>query len=187
LARLDRLTFFALDLHDGPHARVKLYLSHHDATERDVARIAGIVEGIAPQEAAEFCVTATGGSAFRADRPLVSSYTFLSGRDRPVGFSVYVPIRSYVKDDEEARDRAVSLLNRYGFDSRQLDQMIAAVARRPLRDGAGLVAHVSLRLGLPRPGVTVYLSAEAYQTSPPNREPRPAPDLAHCRAGRWAC
>ena len=30
LGGLDRLAFFALDLHDGPQARVKVYLSHHE-------------------------------------------------------------------------------------------------------------------------------------------------------------
>jgi hypothetical protein len=84
-----------------------------------------------------------------------------------------VPIRSYVSDDEEARDRVAALLERYGFDSVELDRIITALTRRPLREGVGLIAHVSLRLGLPRPGVTVYLSAEAYQVSPPRPRRQP--------------
>ena len=59
------------------------------------------------------------------------------------------------------------LLSRYGFDhAADLDRAIAAVTRRPLHDGVGLIAHVSLRLGRPRPGLTVYLSAEAYGVAP---------------------
>ncbi|ROT33018.1 tryptophanase [Micromonospora sp. HM5-17] len=184
LGRRDRLAFFALDLHDAPHARVKLYLSHHDAQVRDVIRAAGLVDGIDPAELAEFCAVAGGPANVFDRRPLVSSYTFTGGADRPVGYSLYVPIRSYVADDEEARDRVATLLTRYGFDSSQLDRAIAALTSRPLRDGVGLLAHVSLRLGPPRPGVTVYLSAEAYRVLPPRPRSVPAgTDSAQRRAG----
>jgi DMATS type aromatic prenyltransferase len=167
LGRRDRLSFFTLDLHDGPQARVKLYLTHHGAEVRDVARAAGIVDGVDVAELTEFCEAAGGGPGLFNGRPFVSSYTFTDGADKPAGYSGYVPIRGYVSDDEEARDRVVALLARCGFDSAQLDRAISAVTQRPLRDGVGLIAHVSLRLGPPRPGVTVYLSAEAYRVSPP--------------------
>ncbi|GAA5194140.1 DMATS family aromatic prenyltransferase [Rugosimonospora acidiphila] len=183
LGRLDRLAFFALDLHDGPHARVKVYLSHHDAQARDVVAAAGAVDGIDPDEVAEFCALAGGGTETFARRPLVGSYTFLGGARGPAGYSVYVPIRSYVDHDAEAYDRVSALLSRYGFDASVLERAIAGLTRRPLHAGVGLIAHVSLRLGPPRPGVTVYLSTEAYRVFPPRRpmavgepgrgEPRP--------------
>jgi DMATS type aromatic prenyltransferase len=171
LGRADRLTFFAVDLHDGPQARVKLYLTHHDAEAWDLIRAAGAVDGLDVGQIAEFCALTGGGIRRFTGRPLVGSYTFTEGSDRPVGYSVYVPIRSYVDDDEEARDRVAAVLTRYGFDPAELDRAIAAVTRRPLRDGVGLIAHASLRLGAPRPGVTVYLSAEAYRTNPPRQRP----------------
>jgi DMATS type aromatic prenyltransferase len=174
LGRGDRLTFLALDLHNGPHARVKLYVSHHGAEAADVVRAAGAVDGIDAKEFAEFCAVAGDGTSTFSRRPLVGSFTFVGEADGPAGYSVYVPIRSYVSDDEEARDRVAALLDRYGFDRAFLDAAITAVARRPLRDGVGLIAHVSLRLGRPRPGVTVYLSAEAYQVGPPRQRARPA-------------
>ena len=105
LGRADRLTFFALDLHDAPHARVKLYLSHHDAEPGDVARAAAVVDGVNAEEFAEFCVLAGGQTGTFSGRPLISSYTFLGELDRPAGYSVYVPIRSYVNDDEEAHEQ----------------------------------------------------------------------------------
>ncbi|HEX5540802.1 MAG TPA: tryptophan dimethylallyltransferase family protein [Micromonospora sp.] len=175
LGRKDRLTFFALDLHDGPQARVKLYLTHHDAEVRDVVRAAGAVDGVDAAELAEFCEFAAGGPGPFDGRPLVGSYTFIEGADKPLGYSLYVPIRSYVSDDEQARDRVAALLNRYGFDNTTLDRAIAAVTQRPLHSGVGLIAHVSLRLGPPRPGVTVYLSSEAYGVSPPRPRQIPAP------------
>jgi hypothetical protein len=173
LGRADRLTFFALDLHDGPHARVKLYLTHHDAQARDLVRAASTVDDIDTDEIIEFCRIAGGGTVTFGRRPLVGSYTFLGGVDRPVGFSIYVPIRDYVVDDGQARDRVVALLERYGFGNAEFDRILAAVTPRPLHAGVGLIAHVSLRLGPPRPGITVYLSAEAYEVSPP-RDRRPA-------------
>lgn len=168
LGRKDRLTFFALDLDDGPQARIKLYLTHHDAEARDAVRAAGMVDGVDAAELAEFCAVAGGTDHFDR-RPLVSSYTLVEGADTPIGYSIYVPIRGYVTDDQEARDRVVALLDRYGFDSGVFDRAVTAVTQRSLRDGVGLMAHVSMRLGPPRPGVTVYLSAEAYQVSPPRQ------------------
>lgn len=166
LGRRDRLTFFALDLHDGPQARVKLYVSHHDADAADAARAATVVDGVDPDEVADFCLAAGGGARFDR-RPLVGSYTLAGGTDQPVGYSVYVPIRDYVDDDLQARDRVAAALVRHGFGTAALHRCIAAVSRRPLGAGVGLIAHVSLRLGAPRPGVTVYLSAEAYAVAQP--------------------
>jgi DMATS type aromatic prenyltransferase len=170
LGELDRLTFFALDLDNGPQARVKLYLTHHQARTRDVARAAGAVDGVDPAAVAEFCAS-TGRTSQFDSLPLVGSYTLTEGAEKPVGYSIYVPIRGYVGDDEQARDRVRTILARHRFDTALLDRAIAAVTRRSLAAGVGLIAHVSLRLGLPRPGVTVYLSAEAHAVA----APRPLP------------
>ncbi|MBL7261619.1 tryptophan dimethylallyltransferase family protein [Paractinoplanes lichenicola] len=166
LGRRDRLAFFALDLHDGPQARVKLYVSHYDADAADAARAATVVPGADPDEVAEFCLDAAGPGRYDR-RPLVGSYTLVGGADQPAGYSLYVPIRDYVDDDREARDRVAAVLDRHGFSPELLHRCVAAVSRRPLGAGVGLIAHVSLRLGPPRPGVTVYLSAEAYAVTPP--------------------
>jgi Arc/MetJ family transcription regulator len=171
--RGDRLSFFALDLHDGPHARIKLYFSQHDAEISDVVRAAGVVDGIETGELAAFCAAAGGGPGPFSGRPLVSSYTFAPGVGKPIGYSVYVPVRSYVSDDEEARDRVAVLMDRHGFDAAHLDAVIAAVAGRSLREGSGQIAHASLRLGPPTPGMTVYLSSEAYQAGAPRSRPVP--------------
>jgi len=190
----DHPVFFALDLHDGPRTRIKVYLAHQAARAGDMERAAAVVHGIDPAEAATFCTAAGGDPGTFDGRPLISSYTLTPGADRPVGYSVYVPIRGYVSDDEQARERVVTLLDRQGLDGTRLDPAIAAVARRPLRDGVGLIAHVSLRLGRPSPGVTVYLAAEAYHTDPPRPRPsgvlrptRPEASPASAGPGRAGC
>ncbi|MBN1174791.1 MAG: hypothetical protein JXA67_21705 [Micromonosporaceae bacterium] len=175
LGRGDRLAFFALDLGDGPRARVKLYIAHDGAEARDVVRAADAVDGIAAAECVEFCDIVGGGAGPFDGRPLVGSYTFFEGAEAPVGYSLYVPVRSYVEDDAEARDRVAAALDRYGFDPAELDEVIRAVARRPLGAGVGLLTHASLRLGSPYPGVTVYLSTEAYGAAPPRRQQVGAP------------
>ena len=163
----DSFAFFALDLHDGPRTRIKLYVAHRDATLGDVVHAAGLVGGVDPDAVAAFCTAAAGHAGPFTGRPMLSSYTFTPGTSAPVGYSLYVPIRSYVRDDEEARARLMTVLRLHGLDAEAADRAIDAVARRPLRDGVGLIAHLSLRLGPPQPGVTVYLSAEAYRVSPP--------------------
>ncbi|MGA5302572.1 tryptophan dimethylallyltransferase family protein [Nucisporomicrobium flavum] len=169
----DRLTFFALDLHDADSARIKLYVSQHDADLADVARAAAMVPGVDTDAVTGFCRQAAGPGPY-AGRPIISSFTYAAGVDRPIGYSVYVPIRSYVSDDGQAHDRVRGLMDRHGFDPAELDRAIAAVTSRRLEEGVGLLAHVSLRLGVPRPGMTVYLSSEAYQVSAPNPQRVPA-------------
>lgn len=171
LGSRDRLSFFALDLHDTPQARTKVYLSQKDASAAHAVRAASAVDGIDAEAVREFCALIAGGPGpFDGNRPLVSSYTFLEGRDRPVGYSLYVPIREHVRNDAEAYDRVLALLVRYGHDTEVVRQAVEAVADRPLDAGRGLIAHVSLRLGAPRPGVTVYLSSEAYRAGEPDRQ-----------------
>jgi DMATS type aromatic prenyltransferase len=172
LGLADRLTFFALDLHDEPGSRVKVYLTHHNAQVEDLVRAASLVDGVDLARLSEFCEVA-GGTVRFDRRPLVASYTLGVGSDNPIGYSCYIPIRSYVQDDQEARDRIVALLAPYGYDAAEIDRAVDAVTSRPLRDGVGLIAHVSLRLGRPHPGVTVYLSAEAYGVSPPGQPTTP--------------
>ena len=163
LGEQDRFAFFALDLHDRPHSRVKLYLSHADSTADDLVRAASAVPGVDSGLVRDFLGVA-GCPGPLTGRPAVSGYTFVRGdTNRPSTYSLYLPIRDYVEDDEQARDRVLAVLDRFGLDATVIDRAINAVARRPLADGPGLVAHVSLRLAAHQaPGVTVYLSSEAY-------------------------
>lgn len=164
---LDRYSFFAIDLMDSARSRVKVYVSHQDATSEDVEVAARAAYGVRPESLHDFCML-TGGRGPFTGRPLVSSYTFMTGDgERPRGYSLYVPVRSYVNDDEEARERVLAVLDKYRVDPQPFEDSLASIAGRPLADGVGLIAHVSLRMGAPRPGVTVYLSSEAYHTAAP--------------------
>jgi DMATS type aromatic prenyltransferase len=168
----DHFSFFAIDLSDSPRARVKLYVSHEDADIPDVERVAGLVPGIDPLQIREFCAVLSGGKGPFSRRPLISSYSFVEGdTSTPSNFSLYLPIRDYVPDDEVARARLVAVMAQYDIDSAELDRSLAAVSNRSLRDGVGLIAHVSLRLGAVGSGITVYLSSEAFSVTPPRQRP----------------
>jgi DMATS type aromatic prenyltransferase len=168
----DYFSFFALDLNDSPRARVKLYVSHDDAEIAEAERAASLVPGIDPLQIREFCAVLSGGKGPFSRRPLISSYSFVEGdTSTPSNFSLYLPIRDYVPDDEVARARLVAIMAQYDIDSTELDRSLAAVSSRSLRDGVGLIAHVSLRLGAVGSGITVYLSSEAFNVTPPRQRP----------------
>ncbi|MCP3802522.1 tryptophan dimethylallyltransferase [Allokutzneria sp. A3M-2-11 16] len=167
---LDSYSFFTLDLRQHVRPRVKVYVSHHMAEEPTVRRAAEAVPNADPDQVVEFCRVSGGGTGLFAHRPLISSYSFVEGdTDRPSVYTLYVPIRDYVNNDEEARNRAAELMTRMDLDPALLDRALEAVARRPLTEGVGMIPHLSLRLGWPKPGFTVYLSTEAFAVCPPRR------------------
>ncbi|RLK54269.1 DMATS type aromatic prenyltransferase [Actinokineospora cianjurensis] len=163
---LDRFSFFAIDLDDTPRSRVKVYQSHFRAGLRELAHLGAACPLTDHDVLADFESTIGGLDSYDG-RPLVTSYIYLAGQREPSGFSVYLPVRDYVPDDAVALTRTKTLLSGHGFDAAVLDRAIAAVTNRPLESGVGLIAHVSLRMGRPRPGITVYLSAEAYAVAAP--------------------
>lgn len=172
--QLDRFKFFALDLNAQPQSRVKVYVSHRDAGSTVAHWAASAVPGVDPAEIAEFCSLLGGDTERFTGRPLTSSFAFTDTNPAvPNNYSLYLPIRDAVADDEMARQRVQELMTRHGLDSSVLDRALTAVSTRAPRDGVGLIAHVSLRRGPARPGMTVYLSSEAYRTTPPR--PRPLP------------
>ncbi|WP_229680111.1 tryptophan dimethylallyltransferase family protein [Saccharopolyspora thermophila] len=164
---LDDPVFFALDLDDSPHARVKLYVSQRDARPSDAQAAADAVPGIDPALVREFCAQLAPDTEVFTGRPLVSSYSFVADDvDKPSNYSLYLPIRDYVPNDAVARERIGGYLPQVGVDPAVLDRAIGALTDRPLAARAGLLAHISLRLSPNRIGTTVYLSSEAYGGTP---------------------
>ncbi|MGH3916867.1 MAG: tryptophan dimethylallyltransferase family protein [Pseudonocardiaceae bacterium] len=159
----DRFVFLGLDLSLGPHSRVKVYVAHDGAVVDDTERAARPVRGTVPGAARDFCRLVAGSSGPFTGRPLLSCYAFVDGDgDSPSGYTLHLPLRDYVTDDEAARSRVATLLHRQGSDPALFDRALKALVGRRLDAGAGLISYVSLRMGPLRPGVAVYLSSEAY-------------------------
>jgi DMATS type aromatic prenyltransferase len=172
----DRFSFLSVDLHEGPGSRAKVYVSHRGSSAEAAVRASRAVPGVDGEQIAEFCALLAGREGPFHQRPLISAYTFVGGdTDRPSRYSVYLPVRGYVTDDAQARQRVVRLFDRYGYDVGLLDAALAALTDRPLTGGVGLIAHVALRFGPDVPGVTVYLSSEAYRVMPPRPASTPTP------------
>jgi DMATS type aromatic prenyltransferase len=163
----DRFVFFSLDLCPEPRSRVKVYVAHHRAQSADMERAARAARGVPPGVASDFCQLVGGSRTAFTRRPLLSCYAFVTGDgDVPSGYTLYLPIRDYVADDQVARNRATGLLKRHGTDPSVLDRTLKILAQRPLNEGVGLISYVSLRMGQLQPEITVYLSSEAYGMTP---------------------
>ncbi|WP_035847379.1 tryptophan dimethylallyltransferase family protein [Kitasatospora azatica] len=173
LPEADRILFFALDLGDWEEPRVKVYTAHHDLSAVAAGGLSRMKDGTDPAEIEAFFRTASGigdGQDPLLDRrPVQACHAFTeTATGLPGGFTLYVPVRDYVRHDGEALERASVLLRRYGIDQAQLRDSLAAVTSRRLEDGAGLIAYLALahQQGRP-PRVMVYISSEAYEVRPP--------------------
>ncbi|MEU8948724.1 tryptophanase [Streptomyces sp. NPDC048489] len=192
----DGYPFLALDLGDWETPRVKVYVTHRDASAADVGALSRSDPGPGRETVEEFFRTAAGlertdrnpgpGEAVRlTGRPVLSCHSFTEAvTGLPSGFTLHVPVRDYVRHDGEAHARATAVLRRHGMDPTALDRSLAALGSRPLHDGVGLIAYLALVHERNRPPrVTAYLSAEAYAVRPPlparpRHQPFPPPDAA---------
>ncbi|MFB4317597.1 tryptophan dimethylallyltransferase family protein [Actinomadura sp. 21ATH] len=164
----DELMFFSVDLGDWAAPRVKVYVAHRGISAEGAGHIARLACGGGRPGVARFCREAAGTGMFDR-RPLVSCFSF-TGRDaaRPTAHTVHVPVRDYVRDDREARDRAAALLLRRGVPAAPLDRALAAMTSRDLGGGVGLISYLSLvQADGAEPRLTVYLSPEAYRVRAP--------------------
>ncbi|TXS44049.1 prenyltransferase [Streptomyces sp. uw30] len=180
------LLFFALDVGPWTEPRVKVYVVHHQATATEAADAARLVPSACPERVAELCRRIGGDESF-GRLPLVSCYSF-TGADagRPTGHTIHVPVRAYVRDDQDARDHAVRLLRQYGIHSAPLDRALAALTTRRLSAGVGLISYLSLvQADRQAPRITAYFSPEAYHVFPPREDAGPGtPADGHCAADR---
>ncbi|SEG88418.1 aromatic prenyltransferase, DMATS type [Actinacidiphila yanglinensis] len=174
----DGLPFVALDLGAWKAPRVKVYVTHEQLVAEQAAEIPRGASDRERDEARSFFRTIAGGSEEGGDdgegpliRRALTCHSFTeTATGLPSGYTLHMPVRGYVRDDGQARGRAVAVLRRLGMDSAALDRALSAATSRPLDDGVGLLAYVALvhqRGQAPR--VTVYVSSEAYEVQPPRQ------------------
>ncbi|CAP61484.1 uncharacterized protein PODANS_4_1090 [Podospora anserina S mat+] len=157
----DHVIYFSLDLASNTEeARVKVYIAHGgaDATSRAVvAEVAQKHASICPDADAfeiQRFFAAMAGDEFGRDnssnrrKSLFSCFAF-SGKtgERPVG-TVHFPVDAYAADDAEVKRRVDGYLIDVGASVAARERyamVLAAAQRRPLSDGRGIHAWVSLK------------------------------------------
>ncbi|WP_030183607.1 tryptophan dimethylallyltransferase family protein [Streptomyces violaceorubidus] len=164
--------FFALDLGGWAEPRVKVYLYHDHLTSGEAQGLSRMDPGPVPSAVEGFFHTAAGlgpdaGGLDRRPGQSCHSFTDL-GTARPSGFTLYIPVRDYVRHDGEALTRASRVLRHHGMDPSVLERAMAALTERRPEEGTGLIAYLALaHQGDQPPRVTTYLSSEAYAVRPP--------------------
>jgi tryptophanase len=161
--------YFSLDLSPDPvHARVKVYVSHPDATASQIAeKHARICPDASAYEIQKFCEYMSGGTlgVYRS-KPLLSCFAFTSeAPQHPVG-TIHFPVIAYANNDAEVQARVERYMEAASVSlvfKERYKRIVRAVQRRPLGDGRGLHAWVSLKQGKGgRKTNTFYLSPEIY-------------------------
>ncbi|MER5259828.1 tryptophan dimethylallyltransferase family protein [Streptomyces sp. NPDC002855] len=172
--------FLALDLGSWESPRVKVYVQHPRMSADDACAL-GHASGVAAADIRHFFHAAAGplppsgqqgdGTPRLLRRSALTCHSFTEGDSDPSGFTLHIPVRDYVRDDEEALDRATALLTRFGMDPTVLRRSLRALTQRQLTDGVGLIAYLALVYERNRqPRITAYLSSEAYLTRAPTEQ-----------------
>lgn len=164
----ERAVFLGIDLGCWEVPRVKVYVAHPAATESRLYQAAAVVPGQDPR-LVEDLVRLVGHGQPLAGNPVLSCYGFTDrSKHCPSGYTVHLPIRAYVSNDQKARDLAATVLNTHGIPPAELDTAIWAVTDRELSAGVGLVSYLSVAQERgSNPRITTYLSAEAFAVQPP--------------------
>ncbi|WP_194852916.1 tryptophan dimethylallyltransferase family protein [Nocardia sp. SYP-A9097] len=169
---LDRVetgfSVFALDLNGGEHARVKIYTTGDFADVPTVEALTSPLPGCVPGRAARFCADLLGPDIRFDRRPPMVCWSFTSATPaHPTEATLYLPIRCYVRDDAAALRRVQRLLP--AGQSAEFATAVAAIARRDLAAGTGLIAWAARKLASGDPdNLTLYLSVEGYSAGPIN-------------------
>ncbi|MGW6145523.1 tryptophan dimethylallyltransferase family protein [Streptomyces sp. NPDC055140] len=178
--------FLALDLGAWKSPRTKVYVKHRRMSADDACALSR-ASGAPVADIRYFFHAAAGslrpsgqgvyGPPRLLRRPALTCHSFTDGENDPSGFTLHIPVRDYVRDDEEALARATGLLTRFGMDPTVLRRSLRALTQRQLADGAGLIAYLALVYERnQQPRITTYLSSEAYSVRPP-QEQHPQVDL----------
>ncbi|KAI1275193.1 beta-eliminating lyase [Xylaria sp. FL0933] len=165
----DFIIYFSLDLSSTVEsARVKVYIAHPTTTASEIARKhVAICPGASDYEIQRFCSAMAGGSLGPYSRKsLISCFAFTStAADRPVG-TVHFPVQAYSANDAEIQYRVGQYVKEKSVPDvfkRRYMKIISAVQRRPLDQGPGIHAWVSLKQsGTGRLSNTFYISPELF-------------------------
>lgn len=165
----DQVLYFSLDMGGQDVSRVKIYVSHRDATPQDIEYALSNAREYSEGEARAFCEAIQGDNdRFSAPRSTLTCWAFTSDDDaRPYSATLHCPIRCYADNDRDALRRIRAVLSPKSHAV--LDRCVWALANRPLEAGVGMIQWASMRREGGRVRTTFYLATEAYGTVEPRK------------------
>ncbi len=166
----NEILYFALDLTDTPHARVKVYVAHHSVRTAALEHQLAFFRTYEPGDATWLTRTLANSDGPFCQRPVLSCLSIADASPDPQ-VTLHFPIRCYARDDAAIIRRLQQALGEPSGS--ELADATNAYAGRSLDAGRGLITYVSIRRSL-NEGVRVvtYLSPEAYRVEPAEEDSR---------------
>ncbi|KAF3059987.1 Aromatic prenyltransferase, DMATS type [Daldinia childiae] len=165
----DSIISFSLDLSSNQEeARAEVYMLHQDTTASQIAnKHTCICPDATWLETERFCMTMANGSHdLYSSTPVVSSFAFTSKRPNQAVGTIHFPIHCYAENDADAQERIERYLDEVSASpvcKERYKKVVNAVWRRPLDQGRGIHAWVSLKQDLGyKQLITFYISPELF-------------------------
>jgi DMATS type aromatic prenyltransferase len=160
--RVDELGYFSLDMSGSAGARSKVYISHPRVTAAELDSLFEVCPSHRPGDVIRFCEAMSGRSEAFDSKALMSCLSFVAGSDVPSSMTLHFPIAHYVENDQVTCNRFSALLQENRLDHDAYRRALAAVARRPLKQGPGLQSYASFRRQGESLRLTAYFSPELF-------------------------
>jgi DMATS type aromatic prenyltransferase len=157
----DEFVYFSLDLAAHTHARVKVYLRHHDATPAELESALSAARNYVPGDAIEFCQAMAPDQTSFSAKPAISAFSWVeSDNAMPSSSTLHIPISNYAIDDRAVCDRLDLYFIEHGLPVSTYQAAIRSSSTRPLETGIGMHSYTALRREQQQRRVTLYLNPE---------------------------
>jgi pyrroloquinoline quinone (PQQ) biosynthesis protein C len=157
----DEFVYFSLDLAAHTHARVKVYLRHHNATPAELESALSAARNYVPGDAIEFCQAMAPGQTSFSAKPAISAFSWVeSDNATPSSSTLHIPISNYAIDDRAVCDRLDLYLIEHNIPVTKYQSVLKAFAKRSLETGIGMHSYTSLRREQQQRRVALYLNPE---------------------------
>ncbi len=165
----DEFVYFSLDLAADTHARVKVYLRHHDATPAELESALSAARNYVAGDAIEFCQAMAPGQTSFFAKSAITCFSLIEGDDAiPSSGTLYLPISNYATDDRAVCDRLDLYLIQSSLPISIYQSAIQSLtARRPLEAGVGMHSYTSLRREQQQRRIGIYINPEVNTVRPP--------------------
>jgi len=154
---------FGLELRDGPHARVKVYVRIADPNFEKVERVASLATHYVPGDLATFWAS-LGWSKFPIMRTHAVALQFVTGAPQPVNSTLQFATYPFLPNDALVRRCIRASLRSNGISGRFYDATLSALAGRSDLEAEALIhSWVTFQRGRHgEPRLAVYFPGRAY-------------------------